>query len=157
VRLTTATVSIGLTACGMSVFMCLLALAGAAGSDTTDDSGAVQGFGIFLGALVLSSATSLAVFPLAAWFLERRNAFSWRRWTRYVFAGLGLLCICGAAVAVLALGGSLLDIPEIITVALLFFSIFVVFLTPLALGWRFLVNRVTSRSIRSRADIRAPG
>ena len=124
---------------------------------STDDSGAVQGFALVSGALLVAALAATAVFPAAAVWLERRGTFTWSRWTHRMLGAVALLSLLASASCVLALGGSLLDGAEIVTFSVLFWCIATVFLIPFSCMWRALVTCITNRSTRSRAKTRAPG
>ena len=124
---------------------------------STNDSGAVQGFALISGALFVAALAATVVFPTIAVWLEKRERFTWSRWTQRMLSAVALLSLVASASCVLAWGGSLLDGAEIATISVLFWCIATVFLIPFSCMWRVLVTCITSRSTRSRATTRAPG
>ena len=154
-RLRLATILTGIAASIVAGALYWLATASLESDHSTDDSGAVQGRAIFMLALIVGVATSIVVFPTTASRLARKHSFTWRRWTRHTFAGIGLLSFVASVCVSLALEGSILYIPEIITLSIMLFCISTMFLLPLSFLWKALVVRITNRSNRSRVE-RAP-
>ncbi len=76
-------------------------------SSPEDDSGAVQGFAIFVVALVVAVIAAVVVFPTSGWWLEKSSRFTWARWTRRMIAGVAALSLAASVVSVLLLGGLL--------------------------------------------------
>ena len=117
--------------------------------DPANDSGATQGFAIFAGALIVAQFVTVFIFPFAGLSLDQQASFTWRRWTQRVFASTGILSLVAASIAFLAIDGTLLDIPTIITLALMFYGISIIFLVPFAYFWKFVVNRNSSLRINT--------
>jgi hypothetical protein len=124
-------------------------------SSPQDDSGAVQGFAIFVVASLVAFVATVVVFPTSGWWLEKRSRFTWARWMRRMLAGVASLSLVASVVIVLLLGDSLANVAEIVTLAVMLFCISTVLLVPFSCLWRVLVTSITSRSNRSRVE-RAP-
>jgi hypothetical protein len=115
-----------------------------------DDSGAVQGFSFFVLAAGVAVASVVVLFPFVALRLERRGVFTRRRWTRQVLAGTAGLALAASVLSVSSLfGGSLLDVVEILTLAVVFFCITIVLLIPISPLWLWIARAPKGNSASS--------
>jgi len=107
----------------------------------TNDSGAVQGYSYFVLACSATVVSSALVFPLVALRLQRKGAFTRRRWTRQVLLGVVLVAFAWSAAAWLFLfGGSLLNVADILTLAVLLSIFMILLLIPISPMWLWVAR-----------------
>lgn len=107
--------------------------------DPTYDSGAAQGFGVGVVALVASVLAVLIIFPVSAYLLQRSAPFNKRKWTRLVFLGIALKAIVISLIAnVFAIDGGLFV--DVFVLASMLFLIAVILLAPLSYLWLWLAR-----------------